>query len=181
MDFEVKLIEFLQANASVGWITFFQIVSMFGSYLGFFIVFVLLFIKKRKLSYAFAIAFIVASVINYILKQIIARDRPFVNNEVILNLDNESGFSMPSGHSMCAGLFATFLFYLIIKSSQKRMTKILGGIAVSLFPILIALSRMVLGAHYLSDTIVGIIIGIIFAIISIMLYNIVMKKNKYYD
>ncbi len=181
MDFEIKLIEFLQTNATVGWITFFQIVTMFGSYLGFFIVFVILFLKKRSLSYAFAISFAVASVLNFCLKQIIARERPFVNNDTILNLGNEDGYSMPSGHSMCAGLFATFLFYLILKISQSKITKVLGAITLILFPMLIALSRMVLGVHYLTDTIVGIIVGIIFAIIAIMLYNVIMKKIKSYN
>ena len=47
-----------------------------------------------------------------------------------------------------------------------------------LFCLLIALSRMVLGVHYLTDTLAGIIIGIIFAIGIILLYNMLRKKSK---
>ena len=175
MEIEIKIIEFLQANISPTWITFFQFVTMFGSYLGFFITFIILFIKKRNLSYALAFAFVVSSVINHFLKLIIARDRPFVNNEQIKNYGNEIGYSMPSGHSLCAGIFATYLFYLILQSSNKLGLRICGGIFLSLFAILIAFSRMVLGVHYLSDVFLGLILGILFAIISILLYNLTIK------
>ena len=37
---------------------------------------------------------------------------------------------------------------------------------------------MVLGAHYLSDTLVGIALGVAFAVIAIVLYRIYIKKSK---
>ncbi len=176
MDFEIKIIEFLQSNTTTGWITFFKIITMFGSYLGFIITFLLLYRKNKRLSYFFIIVFLSASLFNSILKQIIARERPFVVNEKILNLDNESGFSMPSGHSMCAGLFATFLIYIILKSNSKKLTKFLEIFAIFVFVGMILLSRMVLGVHFLTDTLLGIFVGIMFAIFSIMLYNKMVKK-----
>ncbi len=177
-EFETNLIEFLQTNASIGWISLFQFITMLGSYLGFIIVFAILFIKQRKLSYVFAVTFVVASVFNQLLKLIIARDRPFVNNPQILNYGGESGYSMPSGHSLCGGLFATFLFYNILTTSKYKTTKILGGIFCVLFPFLIAYSRMVLGVHYLSDTLVGIALGVIFAVLGIYLYRYYMKRRN---
>ncbi len=176
MTFEENIIKFLQTNASVGWISLFQIITLFGSYLGFIIIFCILFFKERKLSYAFAITFVIASVINQILKLIIARDRPFVNNYEIINYGGEDGYSMPSGHSVCGGLFATFMIYSLIKQSKYKLTKILGTIFWVIFPFLIAFSRMVLGVHYLSDTLVGIVIGVISAIIGIVIYNFVTNK-----
>lgn len=175
-EFETKIIEFLQTNASTGWITLFQFITLLGSYLGFAIIFVILFIKQRKLSYVFAVTFVVASVFNQLLKLIIARDRPFVNNPQILNYGGESGYSMPSGHSLCGGLFATFLFYNILTTSKYKTTKILGGAFCILFPFLIAYSRMVLGVHYLSDTLAGITLGVIFAILGILVYRYCIKK-----
>ena len=179
MEFEGNIIKFLQAGATTGWITFFQIITLFGSLLGFFIVFFIIFIKNKKLALAFAITFAVASIANHFLKQIIARERPFATFDFIYNYGNEDGFSMPSGHSMCAGLFATFLVYHIFCSTKNVWTRVLGTISLSLFPCLIALSRMMLGVHYLSDTIVGIFVGIIFAIIGIVLYNVAIKKIKF--
>ncbi|MBQ8444530.1 MAG: phosphatase PAP2 family protein [Clostridia bacterium] len=176
MEFEADIIRFLQTNASAGWINFFQIVTMLGSYLGFIISFIIIFVKNKRLGVVFALTFAVGSVGNYLLKHIIQRDRPFVTYEDIHNYGNEDGYGMPSGHSVCAGLFATFLIYLLFTQTQNKWTRLAGAVCLSLFPFLIAFSRMVLGVHYLSDTIIGIIIGIIVAILGICVYNMCRRK-----
>lgn len=186
MEFEYNIIKFFQSNATTGWITFFQIVTLFGSYLGFLLTFIIVFAKNKKLSIPLVLVFIIGSVINFLLKIIIKRERPFVAYEDILNYGNEDGFSMPSGHSLCAGIFATFLIYLLFTTKKDWWTRILGVIALTLAPMLIALSRMVLGAHYFTDTLLGLALGILFAIISILLYKYIMKKfghkiKKYFD
>lgn len=175
---EADIIRFLQKNASVGWISLFQFITLFGSYLGFVIVFVVLFIRQRRLSYCFALTFVIASLINQVLKVLIMRERPFVTYNDIINYGGEDGYSMPSGHSLCAGMFATFLFYNILTTTKFKSTKIIGGIFCIIFPIMIAYSRMVLGAHYLSDTLVGISLGIVFALIGIYLYCLITKQIK---
>lgn len=171
MDFELKIIKFLQANASPNWINFFQAITLFGSLLGFAIVFCILFVKKRKLSYVFAVAFAIASVANFALKMLIARQRPFDVDSDIINYGQESGFSMPSGHSMSAAFFATFVCFLCYKMTKRISTKALCTICCVLFTCLIAFSRMVLGVHYLTDTIAGIFVGVLFAITAILVYN----------
>ena len=108
----------------------------------------------------------------------IARPRPFETYAFIHNLGNEDGFSMPSGHSMCSGLFATYLIYNLFQCRRDVATRVIGTSCLSMFAILIAFSRVVLGAHYITDTIIGIIIGITFAILSIWLYNISRKVVK---
>ena len=177
MEFEADLIKFFQTNATGGWVTFFQGVTMLGSYLGFLATFIIIFVKNKKLSFVFALTFAIASGVNFLLKMLIARQRPFDSYDFIKNLGGEDGYSMPSGHSMCSALFATFLIYHLYKIRKDRATKIWGTICLSLFPALIALSRMVLGVHYLTDTIVGIIVGIMFAFLGIWVYNVVEKKK----
>lgn len=178
MGFEYDIIKFLQANATPNWVTFFQLVTMLGSYLGFLITFIIVFAKNKKLSIALAITFMVASLINHVLKSIVGRTRPFDTYADIVNYGNEDGFSFPSGHSLCAGIFATYLFYTLICSTKNKWTRVLGSISIILVAMLIALSRMVLGVHYLTDTIAGIFFGILFAFIGILLYNILVKKWK---
>ena len=85
---------------------------------------------------------------------------------------------MPSGHSMSAGLFVTFLFYINVKSHSNKLTKTLCGIFLVLILGTIMLSRLVLGVHFLTDTIAGAIEGILLAIIAILLYNYYQKKSK---
>lgn len=179
MGFEYNIIKFFQSNATTGWITFFQIVTLLGSYLGFLLTFILVFLKDRKLSLALLMTFIIGSVVNFLLKLIIRRDRPFVSYDDILNYGNETGCSMPSGHSLCAGIFATYLIYTLFVVRKDWWTRMLGTFALTLFPMLIALSRMVLGAHYFTDTLLGLSLGIIFAVFSILLYRFIMKKYGY--
>ncbi|MBE7074312.1 MAG: phosphatase PAP2 family protein [Clostridiales bacterium] len=178
MGFEVYIIKILQSCASTNWITFFQAISMLGSFLGFFITFFILFIKNRKLSIVFAFAFCVACIGNTLLKRVIQRTRPFEHFSFIHNYANEDGFSFPSGHSVCAGLFATFLTYHLFCEIKDNWTRIFGVSGLLLLTILIAFSRMVLGVHYLSDIIVGIIVGIIVAILCICVYNICIRKSR---
>ena len=142
MTFEYEIIKFLQTNATPNWISFFQVVTMLGSYLGFFLTFIIVFLKNRKLSIALALTFAVGAVFNHFLKALIGRSRPFDKYLDIVNYGNEDGFSFPSGHSVCAGIFATYLFYTILKSSKNKLTIALGGVALSLTAILIAFSRV---------------------------------------
>ena len=177
MKFESDIIRFLQTNATTGWISFFQIVTLFGSFLGLAIVSVVIFVKNKKLCIALLITFTVASIINHFLKAIIGRIRPFDAYTDIINYGNEDGYSMPSGHSLCAGIYATFLVYTLFKYNKNTWTRILGTLAYGSLTFLIVFSRMVLGVHYISDIIAGLSLGIIFAIFAIIVYNVVMKKR----
>lgn len=176
MKFEADIIKFLQLNMSPSWTMIFQIISLFGGFLGFFLTFLIIFLKKRSLSYAFFIAYLTSQILNKILKIIIARNRPFVDYVEIKNYGMENGYSFPSGHSLSAGLYSTFLIYLILNSNLNKTDKSISIISAVLFALSVMFSRMTLGVHYLSDVIAGLIFGISFAIISILLYNIIMKK-----
>lgn len=178
MEFELKIIEVLQAGATYGWIKFFGGITMLGGLLGVILGGVLLWKRSKGLSVWLVVTFALASLINLLLKSFFARERPFVVSDNIMNLGGEDGFSFPSGHSLTAGVIATFLFYGLVTSKQKRGCKIAGGIAICMYPILIAFSRMVLGVHYLTDTIAGIILGILLALISIKMYNDMAKKIR---
>lgn len=178
MGFEYDIIRFLQSNATPNWIAFFQTVTMLGSYLGFFLTFVIVFIKNKKLSLALAATFAIGAIFNHFFKLIVARARPFDTYSDIINLGGEDGYSFPSGHSLCAGIFATYLFYTLIKSTKNIWTRILGGTTIVLLVALVALSRMFLGVHYFTDVSIGIFLGILFAIIGILLYNTLKSKNK---
>ncbi len=177
MKFEYDIIRFFQSNATTGWLSFFQLVTWLGSFLGLLLTFIIVFAKNKKLSVALVSVFIVASAINYVLKKIIARDRPFETYSDIINYGNEDGYSMPSGHSLCAGIFATYLVYTLFISTKNRWTRGIGIFTISLFPLLVALSRMVLGVHYFTDTILGIFCGVLFAFLSILVYNKITNLN----
>ena len=100
--------------------------------------------------------------LNGLLKDIICRPRPFLNDEFSdlryvkvkgLLVDTEhlsSSWSFPSGHSQTAGSI-----YGSLINGRKLGIKVCG-IAVIL---LVMLSRVYLGVHYPTDTIVGAVLG----------------------
>lgn len=176
MEFEIKIIEFLQANASVTWIRVFSILTMLGGVLGAVIASILVWKRSKGMAVVLFVTFLCASLINYILKIIISRPRPFEVSNNILNLGNESGYSFPSGHSVGAGVIVTFLLYALVSSGQGKGTKIAGGIAICLYPFLIAFTRMVLGVHYLTDTLAGILVGVAVGLCGIYFYKSLAKK-----
>ncbi len=177
MQFEADLITFLQGSGE-GWITFFKIVTLFASWLGFSIALAFIFFKDKKLSYLFFITFFVGLAVNIALKFIIARPRPFDSYDNILNLGNEQGYSMPSSHALCAGIIAVFICITTFKSTKSKLTRSLSIVAMLLYYALIALSRMMLGVHYLTDVITGGIVGALLALLAFLLYNIFIRKME---
>lgn len=64
-------------------------------------------------------------------------------------------FSFPSGHTANAAVIFTLTYYLDLLSESKRRYKPLIYIALTLWVIILALSRVLVGAHYLSDVLCG--------------------------
>ncbi|WP_314547869.1 phosphatase PAP2 family protein [uncultured Gemella sp.] len=82
------------------------------------------------------------------------------------------GFSFPSGHSTFVALFFLALIFVI---NKKELLTVFATFAIIAVPI----SRMVLGAHFLSDVTAGLLLGSI--IVDFMkvyyssIYNIIMR------
>lgn len=99
-----------------------------------------------------------------LLKYSIQRARPLP--------EIHDGFSFPSGHSTFVALFFLALIFVI---NKKELLTILATFAIIAVPI----SRMVLGAHFLSDVTAGLLLGSI--IVDFMkvyyssIYNIIMR------
>ena len=85
------------------------------------------------------------------------RPRPSVKTEAHWNGPQFSSkyHAFPSGHTAASTAFFVALFL-----ARKKI-----GAPLLLIPILIALSRMIVGAHYLSDVTVAAILGVITALL----------------
>lgn len=108
--------------------------------------------------------------LNYILKVIIRRPRPVVNQ-----LISEIGFSYPSGHSMVGTAFYGLLLYLVYKYVNNKYLKYSLMVLLSIIIIFVPLSRVYLGVHYTSDVLVGFLISIVYLIFLIDY----LKDKKY--
>lgn len=91
------------------------------------------------------------------LKAFFAEPRPPKQMRLIA----ASGFSFPSGHATIATIgYGALAFDLELGTWRTRYT-VAGGLIV-----LIALSRVVLGVHFLRDVVAGIALGVIFLTVS---------------
>ena len=101
------------------------------------------------------IALAIAGVTGRVVKFATGRARPSVKTEVHWNGPRFSSkyHAFPSGHVAASTAFFGTLFL-----ARKRI-----GAPLLLIPVLIGLSRMVLGAHYLSDIVFAAILGVICA------------------
>jgi membrane-associated phospholipid phosphatase len=86
------------------------------------------------------------------------RARPSVKTEAHWNGPRYSSkyHAFPSGHTASSTAFFVALFL-----KRKKI-----GAPLLLIPVLIALSRMVVGAHYLSDVTFAAILGVICAVLA---------------
>lgn len=97
-----------------------------------------------------------AAVINPLIKNIFCRARPFDSfPSEIKNLKDVDGYSFPSGHSSSSAT----LMGSVALTYRKQNKKWLTAIAI-VIPLLVALSRNYLGAHWLSDVVAGLALGV---------------------
>ncbi len=92
-------------------------------------------------------------VINNGLKLLVMRDRPLVPHLV-----GASGSSFPSGHSAAAAACWAALALVLADHVPRRRRGVLAGVAVAVTAI-VAASRALLGVHWLTDVIAGVLVG----------------------
>ncbi|OMP67858.1 phosphatase PAP2 family protein [Domibacillus epiphyticus] len=100
--------------------------------------------------------------LNLLLKVSFQRKRPGeMSNIEVFNYTIEiASYSFPSGHTMRSVILFTFLIYISYRLVKKESIKILLYAICSIIIAGVALSRIVLGAHFLSDTIAAISISV---------------------
>lgn len=107
--------------------------------------------------------------LNCIIKNFVKRPRPFTRGISCVRESTATGYSFPSGHTQT---FATWSNAFAIKLKNKKLL-----CTALILSFLVGFSRMYLGAHYPSDVIVGLVIGLLFAYFGNMIYDKI--KNKY--
>lgn len=92
-----------------------------------------------------------SSLVNGLLKAVIAGARPYWLDPTVASLSPETTFGMPSGHTQSA---VAVWGYLAAKIRWRWIWPAAGTVIG-----LVALSRMYLGAHFLTDVVAGLAVG----------------------
>ena len=87
-------------------------------------------------------------ILNVLLKYIYQRARPSFNDPVLSSLTE---YSFPSGHTMGATLFYGFIAAYLVCHLRSRAGRSLAVLGATVMVLLVAFSRVFLGAHYPSD------------------------------
>ncbi|MBQ8208631.1 MAG: phosphatase PAP2 family protein [Clostridia bacterium] len=138
---------------------------------------VLLFFKKtRKTGLMAGVALIIGLlVVNMTMKPLFARIRPYEVNEAIkafLLVEPLADFSFPSGHTL-----ASFEVATVLMIRDRKF-----GIPALILAFVIAFSRLYLYVHYPTDVIVGLLLGVLFGFLGVLIVNktadLIDKKRK---
>lgn len=110
--------------------------------------------KTRKTGYAAVLSLIFGVIVtNLLLKNIVARPRPFAEIEALIPLiAKPTDFSFPSGHTTAS--FAVAL--VMLRMLPKKI-----GIPAVVLAALVAFSRLYLGVHYPTDVLVGFVVALV--------------------
>src|SRR5699024_3142532 len=146
---------------------FMEIISVLGSSEIILIVTVVIgFVLLIKFQWRNLFLFFTVSVggviVNFLLKVLIRRERPGDEVSYIeaFNVQLElQSYSFPSGHTMRATILLLFIMYLTYLFAKRTWVKFSCYIVYTVLLLLIALSRIVLDAHFVTDVVGALFVG----------------------
>ncbi len=125
--------------------------------------------KTRRIGAILLLTIAISAVVATYVKSIVNRERPqyeFKRNILGFNYTPErdviSRFtsSFPSGHATRSAAFALIVSYLV---RNRNIAGVPAGMLMWAFPASVAFSRIYVGAHYPTDVMAGVVLGIIIA------------------
>ena len=127
--------------------------------------------KTRKTGYAAVLSLIFGVIVtNLLLKNIVARPRPFAEIEALIPLiAKPTDFSFPSGHTTASFAVALVMFRMLPKKI---------GIPAVVLAALVAFSRLYLGVHYPTDVLVGFVVALVGSLLAVWIVRMKLGNIK---
>ena len=115
-------------------------------------------------------------IVGSVLKEVFARPRPAVTfGSEILVFSQGLSPAFPSGHA--AKSIALVLPFILLVNDSKNLHKAIK-IVIAFISVGVCFSRIVLGAHYVSDVVAGVGIALIGLPFSMLFANMVLRKTN---
>lgn len=135
----------------------------------------LFYLKKKQEALALLYAFAVSGIIVQIIKNLVSSPRPklfFEPGQYLFFVDNVSlanNSSFPSGHSATAFAIATAL--ILLMKNKKWQLPVLAA------AVLVGYSRIYLAQHFLTDVLVGAVIGSLSGLLGVYIVKNIRSIN----
>ena len=118
--------------------------------------------RRRRQALYLIITAVLGVTVNNIIKTMVGRSRPHFSNAVAHAL----GKSFPSGHAMNSTVVYGALLLLAWRPLRTTARRALALAATTVIITAIAASRVVLGVHYVTDVVAGVVLGAAFVLAS---------------
>ena len=167
----IEIVEFIQSLQNGFFDLFFNFISFMGEeYVYIILLTIVYYAYDKKLGEMLGYVLIVSTALNTILKHIFSAERPFAKYpDRVDNLrpHTSPGYSFPSGHTQ---VFTSVIFSIGFYVKKNSVLSIVAGLSL-----LMAISRMYLGVHFLEDVFVSLVLGVS---LSHLYYTIFMKHHE---
>ena len=121
--------------------------------------------KYYRLAAFVAVSALLGVIMAGVVKMLVGRPRPPGAAEYVTDLDA----SFPSGHTM-AGIYlygaVAIALWLVARSSNVRVWRVLA-VAVGALGLLLGLTRLMIGVHWLTDVLAGLAFGFVALFLSL--------------
>jgi YegS/Rv2252/BmrU family lipid kinase len=129
---------------------------------------IVLFVKNhRRAAYLVVGVMLATSIATTLIKNAVGRARPVWQDPVAL-LENNA---FPSGHASAvaafAGLVMVLVAMLVRRSNVRRAVYVVAGLVV----VVVCADRVLLGRHFPSDVVAGVLLGAFFVLLGVAVYS----------
>ena len=179
---DLAVTEWIQANLITSFEGVSKMVHRFGTptwgLLEIAVVAFIFLIRKEWGHAGWAGTLVVPNLIAKVLKSLIARPRPDAGL-IYVAVDSASGYSFPSGHMVHFTLLLGVVLYFGLLPKVNGIPRILASVSTVLILASIGVSRVLIGVHWASDVVGGVIWACTF--LSVIIYldrHIIPKLRK---
>lgn len=146
--------------------------------------------KARSIGIMTAMSLAIEAILNnVILKNLVARTRPYEAIEGLVNIiEKQKDFSFPSGHTgstfaVSGVILVIALFGMPIIAKEGNLIREKSSLAMriiavvfTIYSVLLGFSRLYVGVHYPTDVLAGLALGLITSAIAYLVYQLILKK-----